>query len=83
MLLNNRILKFFGKISYGLYVWHWPLYLLLFEPLLVWMIREFHLSVKWAATGSASLALLAALILSLLSYRFFEQPFLQLKSKFL
>lgn len=81
-MLDNRILKFFGKISYGLYVWHWPLYLLLFEPLLFWIVKEFHLSIKWAATGSATLALIAALVMSLLSYRFFEKPFLSLKNRF-
>ena len=26
-LLDNRPLKFFGRISYGLYVYHWPVYI--------------------------------------------------------
>ncbi len=81
-LLDNRPLKFFGKISYGLYVWHWPVYLLLFDPFKNFLIRQQSVSFRMAELGSAVTATGAAIALSLLSYYFFEKPFLKLKNRF-
>lgn len=79
-LFNNSLLKFFGKISYGFYVFHWPVYLLLFPYLLPWMskfangaIVQFLVSV---------MATLAAIVISWLSYQYYEKYFLKLKDKF-
>lgn len=63
-ILSVRPLVFIGLISYSLYLWHWPLVAfarhLLFRPF----------------TGSESAAIVAAsLAISILSWRFIEQPF--------
>ena len=80
LLFNNPLLKFFGKISYGFYVFHWPVYLLLFPYLLPWISKltngtlvQFLVSV---------VATIAAIVISWLSYQYFEKYFLKLKDKF-
>ena len=77
-IFNNRILKFFGRISYGLYVFHWPIHLLLFPVFL-----------KWMETGltqentpqilSSLLTTLIAIILAATSYKHFESIFIRMK----
>lgn len=80
-LLNIRILKFFGRISYGLYVWHWPLYILLFDRCRDWLLGMGTGTVRMAELLSAITCTAAAVLLSLISYRFFEQPFLRMKER--
>lgn len=79
-LFNIPVLKFFGRISYGFYVFHWPLYIL-FSP---WLIKQFskfssgsllQFSVSLAAT-------VIAILVSWLSFRYFERYFLKLKTKY-
>ena len=81
-LFNNRILKFFGKISYGLYVYHWPVYLLLFPFLKNLFFSPNSGSYRIAEVGSAVIVTIVAVVLSVLSYRFFEKPFLNLKRRY-
>lgn len=81
-LLNIRILKFFGRISYGLYVYHWPVYILLFPYFRDLILNKINISYRVAETGSGIIVTTAAVLLSLLSYRHFEKPFLQLKNKY-
>ena len=55
-----------GEISYGVYLWHWPIYVVLSEE----------------RTGLSSWRLLAArllltLVVAIVSYRFFERPIRQ------
>ena len=82
LLFNNRILKFFGKISYGLYVYHWPVYVFLFPFFDDLFISHTNLSYKIAAIGSGLTVTIIAIVLSLLSYHLFEKRFLQLKKRF-
>ena len=81
-LFNNRILKFFGKISYGLYVYHWPVYILLFSFFRNFFNTNTNISYRSAETGSGIMVTVAAVLLSIISYRYFEKPFLKLKTRF-
>ena len=82
LLLDNRPLKFFGKISYGLYVYHWPVYIIFFDHLRNRLNGNDLLSFRAAELTSGVAVTLIAIFLSILSYRYFEKPFLLLKSKF-
>jgi peptidoglycan/LPS O-acetylase OafA/YrhL len=66
-LFENRILVWLGKRSYGLYVWHFPLYFLISR-----------LNKPWLAPIAVGLAVVATWI----SYRFIESPFLRIKARF-
>jgi peptidoglycan/LPS O-acetylase OafA/YrhL len=78
IFFSTPLLRFFGKISYGVYVMHWPVYQLT-KPYLF----------KWLEKSGVPIALMIglitssiALILGWLSFRFFESYFLRLKKKF-
>ena len=79
-LFNIPLLKFFGKISYGFYVFHWPVYLLLFPYLLPWMSK--FISGALLQFLVSVVATLAAIGISWLSYQYYEKYFLKLKDKF-
>ena len=57
-ILDRKLLRSLGKISYGLYLWHWPIFV----------------AVGWVA------GLPIALVVSLISYRYVERPFLATRS---
>ena len=80
LLFNNPLLKFFGKISYGFYVFHWPVYLLLFPYLLPWMSK--FISGALLQFLVSVVATIAAIMISWLSYQYYEKYFLKLKDKF-
>ena len=80
LLFNIRILKFFGKISYGFYILHWPVFILL-SPFLSTWVSKFLNGSQLQFTVSL-LATIAAVALSWLSYQYYEKYFLKLKDKF-
>ncbi|OSZ77333.1 hypothetical protein CAP36_13075 [Chitinophagaceae bacterium IBVUCB2] len=82
VLFNNAILKFFGKISYGLYVYHWPVYILLFPYFRDIIFNNINLSYRIAEISGGIIVTTAAVLLSLFSYHYFEKPFLRLKNKY-
>jgi peptidoglycan/LPS O-acetylase OafA/YrhL len=71
LLFNNRFMKFFGKISYGLYIFHWPIYLILRN--LVINLPNIIISI---------IATIIAIVVSWLSFEFFESKILKLKKNF-
>ena len=79
-IFNIPLLKFFGRISYGFYIFHWPIYLLL-SPYLSQWLKGF--TGGWITQYIVSLlATMIAVVLSWLSFNYFEKYFLKMKVKF-
>lgn len=75
-ILEFGILKYIGKISYGLYVYHYGV---------IWFMlrmRDLGMREEFVKPLSAIAGFLITFILASLTYRFIEIPFLQLKDKF-
>jgi peptidoglycan/LPS O-acetylase OafA/YrhL len=79
-LFNVSILKFFGKVSYGCYIIHWPLYLMIGPSLREWSQAYFPFIP--AAFFASTVATILAYFAGYLSFRFFEMKFLTLKKYF-
>lgn len=63
-LLSNKILVFFGLISYSLYLWHYPIFALA-------RITDFHNNQQIIKI----LIVVLLILISFLSYKFVERPF--------
>jgi peptidoglycan/LPS O-acetylase OafA/YrhL len=81
LIFENGLLRFFGKISYGLYVYHWPIFLVL-SPVFYQLFSPHFSSDKMAVFASSLTVTIVAVALSYLSFHFFEKYFLGLKNKF-
>ena len=73
--LIHPALLYLGKISYGLYVIH------AFGLLVAWKLVGEH-STAYASAKGAMVGLVVTIMLSALSYRWLETPFLSLKRRF-
>lgn len=89
-LISDRVRSFLswspvvscGKVSYGMYIFHWPIVVLGVPYLLKWQEGQ-STAVQMAISGSFIVAGIGlAWVLASLSFRFFESPFLKLKGKF-
>ncbi len=81
--LARQPLVFLGRISYGLYVWHWVATRVVEETPAAWLSARFHSTnpyVAWFVTVLPALAL--TVLLSVFSYLALERPFLRLKGRF-
>lgn len=67
-MFDSRPLRYIGERSYGLYLWHWPLFVLV-QASLHDLGRT--TSAGWLA---GAIALLLTVLFAHLSYRFVEQP---------
>ena len=77
-LIENSVLTYIGKISYGLYVYHWPV-LVLFKIYAMDILLSYGYT-RYASNVVLSLAgLVAAIMLSIASYHLFEKKILALK----
>ena len=80
--LTNPVLRFLGKYSYGIYIFHWPIFLLV-RPYADKLVAEFSsLNDHFAMLLSSLFATLAGLLVSVASYHLFEKHFLKLKKYF-
>jgi peptidoglycan/LPS O-acetylase OafA/YrhL len=79
-IFNNPLMKFFGRISYGLYIYHWPVYLLARATLQKWSANN--VAFINPQILAAFLSLCIAILISIISYRYFESIFFKWKQKF-
>lgn len=75
LLLENRPLVWVGRISYGLYLWHFPIFNGMLNPTRM---------AKLGITGPALLTVrfAVAFLVAALSFALIERPFLRLKRRF-
>jgi peptidoglycan/LPS O-acetylase OafA/YrhL len=79
-VFDIRILKYFGTVSYGTYIFHWPLYLCLNPFLVPWISRYTGFSA--AQFLSSIFCTTLAFVMGHFSYYYFEMKFLRLKKHF-
>ena len=69
-LLHRQPLVAVGRISYGLYLWHWPVYLVLNGG-----------RIHWGFVPLTLLRLAVSGMMAVLSFLLIEEPFLRLKTR--
>jgi peptidoglycan/LPS O-acetylase OafA/YrhL len=81
-LLSGRVLRFFGRYSYGLYVVHVPLIAL---GALAGVSPNGFAGTRWELAGLAGYVVMmgaAAIVVALASWHLYEKHFLKLKARF-
>lgn len=80
-VLSNSVLRFFGRYSYGLYVYHYSLYEGLTPRLRPWFAGHFHSKAVGVIGGALTIAAISILV-AFASYHLFEVRFLKMKRYF-
>lgn len=62
--LGNPVLKWFGDRSYGIYLWHWPIFVLMRSGI----------DIQWSDPVAFGVKIAIVLVVADLSYRFVEMP---------
>ena len=65
--LGNPVLKWFGDRSYGIYLWHWPIFVLMRSGI----------DIQWPDPIAFAVKIGIVLVVADLSYRFVEMPIRQ------
>jgi peptidoglycan/LPS O-acetylase OafA/YrhL len=77
LILNNTATRYIGKISYGIYLYHMPI------PILVKIIiSKMNISHSFSSFQLIAIYTLVTLLISSLSFKYIESRFLNLKSRF-
>ena len=63
-VLGNPVLKWFGDRSYGIYLWHWPIFVLMRSGI----------DIQWPEPFAVAVKIAIVLFVASLSYRFVEMP---------
>lgn len=80
-IFNCAWLRFIGKISYGLYIFHWLVLRSLEPKLSIWISEYIGITRESAHWWSLLGCLLISMILSIISFFYFESYFLRMKNK--
>lgn len=81
-IMSNKLLVFFGKISFGLYIFHWPIYLTMFSATNLFAKKlGFNLSTQHIQLLNIMFSFLSVTIISFLSFKYYESIFLKWKQK--
>ena len=77
--LENDVLNYLGKISYGIYMYHFMVI-----PFVLWLCKRYLIVDSEVLMNIIiyTLTILLTIIVSGLSYKFFELPFIKMKSKY-
>src|SRR5260221_2790867 len=81
-LFSFRPLIFLGKLSYGLYIFHWPVYAMLAPVISEYIRTHSGLSNTTGLMVTSLLTTIIAILISIFSYYNFEMKFLKLKNRF-
>lgn len=71
-LMNNRVVKYLGKISYGLYCYHAIVITLVTQ---LFALKQF----TYSAPGLFCICLIITILVAIVSYEFYEKRFLSMK----
>jgi peptidoglycan/LPS O-acetylase OafA/YrhL len=80
--MNREPLRLLGRVSYGLYVYHLPVFFLVHLRLAPLVDSWFQLGHSLSLAVSWALAFALLLLTAWCSYRWLETPFLRLKKRF-
>lgn len=80
--LSWRPLVSCGKVSYGMYIFHWPLVVLGVPHLMKWQDGQSTATQMLISGGFVVAGIAVIWALASVSFRFFESPFLKLKGRF-
>jgi peptidoglycan/LPS O-acetylase OafA/YrhL len=80
-IFSNPVLRFFGRYSYGLYIYHYSIDGNVASLLRPWFANHFH-SKAIGVVAAATVSALVSIVVALISYHLFEVQILKLKKYF-